>query len=119
MHQWQAKVQLSLLQPRANKKPRPEKERPPHFDKYAGYTVSTWQTEEGTAMNRRATDVERAPAVRESARETRESAQETSAQESSQAMVMTDGPMGWRHHWRHGMVGAVQYSGDNLIRGSA
>jgi len=28
---------------------------------------------------------------------------------SSSSSEMTDGAFGWRHHWRHGMVGAVQY----------
>eukprot|EP00966_Prymnesium_polylepis_P028920 670716-Prymnesium_polylepis.1 len=34
-----------------------------------------------------------------------------SAEEPASSTVpqMTDGPGGWRHHWRHGMVGAVQY----------
>eukprot|EP00966_Prymnesium_polylepis_P239212 5532253-Prymnesium_polylepis.1 len=25
---------------------------------------------------------------------------------------MKDGSLGWRHHWRHGMVGAVRYWAD-------
>eukprot|EP00966_Prymnesium_polylepis_P333121 7388590-Prymnesium_polylepis.1 len=100
----QANERLEDLQPAANKKPRPAKERPPHYEKYSGYTVSTWLREEGTAMGRRAHEIEPAPEVRQSARGTL-----TEEPAASTVPQMTDGPSGWRHHWRHGMVGAVRY----------
>ena len=79
-----------LLQPR-NVKPRPaqDKERPPHYEKYSGYGIATWLTEEGAAMTRRATHIKE-PSPKE-------------------VPAMTDGVVGWRQHWRHGLVGAVQY----------
>lgn len=86
---------MKILQPR-NVKPRTEAagqalgahetERPPNYEKYAGLSISSWLTNEGSAMRRRAVLIE----------------------EGKEA-VMRDGHDGWRHHWRHGMIGAVQY----------
>ena len=74
-------------------RPAKEKERPPHHEKYQGYTISTWLTEEGAAMNRRAKEViDDVP--------------------SEGVGGMSDGAVGWRYHWRHGMVGSVQYWAD-------
>mmetsp|Transcript_47265 Transcript_47265/g.100888 ORF Transcript_47265/g.100888 Transcript_47265/m.100888 type:complete len:81 (-) Transcript_47265:94-336(-) len=28
------------------------------------------------------------------------------------AVELRDGEQGWRHHWRHGMIGAVQFCAD-------
>ena len=76
-----------MLQPR-NVKPRParELEHPPNYEKYSGYSVSTWLTEEGTAMRRRAIEID-----------------------DDADAVLQDGTVGWRHHWRHGLIGCIRY----------
>lgn len=60
---------------------------PPHHEKYAQYSLSTWKTELGSAMRRRAVPI----------------------CETVTDFRMRDGDDGWRYHWHHGMVGALQY----------
>lgn len=104
---------MNTLQGR-NVKPRSEcpddllLDRPPHFDKYGGYSLTTWLTEEGAASRRRAVPMQNC------------STTGTSPLAEDQTYKLRRGELGWRHHWRHGMIGAVQYwaggSRDNVVR---
>lgn len=117
-----ARTQLNLLQGRSVRQ-RPHNqhlvERPPHYEKYSTYTIGTWLTEEGSAMRRRAVSISsgavnlvddeelRPDTSRVATRNQDEASPSTNA--PTQTRSMTDGKDGWRHHWRHGMVGAVNY----------